>query len=78
MLFDYSKLKGRIAEKFKSRKALADSIGMTTTALSNRLNGKVSFKPEEIMAICAPDCLDIAPEEVHVYFFALEVLKVEP
>lgn len=71
MLFNYSKLKGRIAEKFKSRKALADSIGMTPSALSNRLSGKVSFRPEEIVAICAPDCLDIAPEEIHTYFFAL-------
>lgn len=71
MLFNYSKLKGRIAEKFKSRKALADSIGMTPSALSNRLSGKVSFRPEEIVAICAPDCLDIAPEEIHTYFFTL-------
>lgn len=71
MLFNYSKLKGRIAEKFKSRKALADFIDMTPSALSNRLSGKVSFKPEEIVALCAPDCLDIAPEEIHTYFFTL-------
>lgn len=71
MLFDFSKLDGRITQKFKTRQALAAFIGMTPSALSNRLSGKVSFRPEEIVAICAPDCLDIAPEEIHTYFFAL-------
>lgn len=78
MGFDFSKLKGRIAEKFKSRKALADFIGLTTTAMHNRLSGKVPFRPDEIIALCAPECLDIPAEEIGIYFFTPQVLFLEP
>lgn len=78
MGFDFSKLKGRIAEKYKSRKALADFIGLTSTAMHNRLSGKVPFRPDEIMAMCAPECLDIPAEEIGAYFFTPKVLFLEP
>lgn len=78
MDFDYSKLKGRIAEKFKSRKALAEYLGMFPSALSNRLSGKVQFRHDEIMAICAPECLDIPAEQIGTYFFTPKVLLLEP
>lgn len=78
MGFDFSKLNGRIAEKFGKHKALADFIGMAPSALSNRLSGKVQFRPDEIVAICAPECLDIPGEEIGVYFFTPKVLFLEP
>lgn len=78
MGFDFSKLNGRIAEKFKSHKALAEHISMAPSALSNRLGGKVQFRPDEIMAICAPECLDIPGEDIGTYFFTPKVLFLEP
>lgn len=75
--FDYSRLKGRIAEKFGSSKALADHIDMLPSALSNRLNNKVSFQPDEIMAMCEQDCLDIDSRDIGAYFFTPKVLKIE-
>lgn len=78
MDFDFSKLKGRIAEKYECRKAFADYLGMNSSALSNRLSGKVSFRPEEIVAICAPECLDIPAEDIGTYFFTPKVLFLEP
>lgn len=38
--FDYSKLRGRIREKFGSYKNLAPHISFTTVSLSNKLNNK--------------------------------------
>lgn len=71
MPFDFSKLKGRIAEKFNSRAAFASALGITAGQLSCRLNNKTPFKPEEIVAALA--LLSIAPEEIGVYFFTVKV-----
>lgn len=69
MPFDFSKLAGRITEKFGSQVALAEFIGWSPSALSNRLTNKIPFGTDEIVTLCAPDCLDIAPEEIVIYFF---------
>ena len=71
MNFDHSKLLGRIVEKFGSQRALAAYIGWTESKLSARLNNSVQFDAEEIMLLCAPDVLDIPPEEIQVYFFTV-------
>ncbi len=71
MPFDFSKLRGRIAEKFKSRAAFATALGINQEQLSRRLNNKTQFKPEEIIAATA--LLSIAPEDIGVYFFTPEV-----
>lgn len=67
MQMDYSKLIGRIIEKFGSRGAFAEAIGMTMDALSRRLNKGASFRPDEYIKAC--DLLDIQPKEMHLYFF---------
>ena len=69
MPFDHSKLAGRIIEKFGSQKALAKFLDWSPSALSNRLTNKIPFGSDEITTLCAPDCLDIAPDEIGVYFF---------
>lgn len=69
MTFDFSRLKGRIAEKFGTRAAFASHLGMQPSALSNRLNGATHFRADEILTICQPDCLDIDAQEVSAYFF---------
>ena len=69
MLFDFSRLKGRIAEKFGTRAAFASHLGIQPSALSNRLSGATQFRADEILVICQPDCLDIAAEDIQAYFF---------
>lgn len=73
MAFDYSKLRGRIIEKYGTRKAFAAAAGFSEPALSARLNNLVPFKTGEIMKICAPELLDIPAQEVTDYFFKPEV-----
>lgn len=67
MAFDHSKLLGRITEKYGNQKALAQQVGWSPSALSNRLNNNIQFDADEIASLCT--CLDIAPEEIGVYFF---------
>lgn len=67
MPMDYSKLKGRIIEKYGTRTAFADAIGMTMESLSRRLNNGANFKADEYIKAC--DLLDIPPKEMHLYFF---------
>lgn len=71
MQFNHDKLCGRITEKFGSQAGLARAIKWTEGRLSNRLNNKVQFNAEEINLLCAPEVLDIAPEEIPTYFFTL-------
>lgn len=70
MAFDYSKLLARIAEKYDSRGAFADAMGMTTRALSMRLNNHWCFTPGEIEKACK--LLDIDASEIHKHFFTLD------
>lgn len=67
MPMDYSKLKGRIIEKYGTRTAFADAIGLTMESLSRRLNNGANFKADEYIKAC--DLLDIPPKEMHLYFF---------
>ena len=68
-MFDFSKLCGRIIEKYGTRDAFAEAIGMIPSALSARLNNKVPFKPVEILRITSPEILDIPSSEIGIYFF---------
>lgn len=67
MLMDYSKLIGRIIEKFGSRTAFAEAMGLKTEALSRRLNRGKSFETEEYIKAC--ELLDIPPKDMYLYFF---------
>lgn len=73
MQFDYSKLRGRIIEKFGSIKAFAEAYGLTPVTMSNKLNGKVSVSTDDIVRMSAPEFLDIPPSEYHTYFFTPKV-----
>lgn len=69
MEFDHSKLLGRIKEKFGSQDALAEYMGWSPSALSNRVNNKIHFDTDEIIKLCDPSCLDIQAEDIGLYFF---------
>lgn len=73
MSFDYSKLRGRIVEKFGSIKAFAEAYGLTSVTMSNKLNGKVAISPDDIVKMSSPELLDIQPNDYHLYFFAKKV-----
>ncbi|MDD6397435.1 MAG: DUF739 family protein [Selenomonadaceae bacterium] len=73
MSFDYSKLKGRILEKCGTKADFAKLMGATEQTISLRLNNKRTWKQNDILKAC--QILDIAAEDVPVYFFTLIVQK---
>lgn len=66
-LIPFAKLREKIAGRYKRKKDFASAIGMSSTALSQRLNGTRQWKHDEIVAVCKT--LDIPLEEAHLYFF---------
>lgn len=70
-MFDYSKLRGRIVEKFGSCEAFAKQLNITNVTVSKKLNNKSGFSLEDI--ILWTEKLDIHKNEIGVYFFTLKV-----
>lgn len=70
-MFDYKKLKLKIKEVFDTQAAFAKAMGMSYTALNQRLNGVVSWKTSDIAKAC--DLLHIPLTEAHLYFFTPKV-----
>ena len=73
--YDYSKLRGRITEKLGNSKTLAEKLGISSTALYNKLSNKVPFTQDEILIAMRTDVLDIEPDEIVKYFFKEKVGK---
>jgi hypothetical protein len=71
--FDYSLLRGRIIEKYGKCAAFADAIGFKRNSLSYRLRNGTPWKDYEMLRAC--ELLDIAPEELYLYFLTPKVLK---
>lgn len=65
--FNYSKLAGKIKEKFNTQKAFADELGITEGTLSSRMKGKTYFTQEEIDRSCT--LLNLDRSRVTEYFF---------
>lgn len=74
MGFDYSKLRGRIVEKCGSQKKFADAIGLSNRSVSLKLNGKLTWKQDEI--IRSLHVLDLKEEDVQLYFFKIKVQNI--
>ena len=70
-MFDYSKLLGRIKEKFGSNSNFALSMKISERSMSLKLNNKVEWKQNEIAR--AKKLLNIADEELYYYFFEEKV-----
>lgn len=64
---DYSRLRGRIVEKFGKQGAFAEKIGFTEESISKWLNNQV-YWPHEAM-VMAVDALEIDPCDIGDYFF---------
>ena len=75
MVYDYSKLEGKIIEKFGTRENFAKALGITAKSISDKLNNKTIWKQPEISK--AKDLLSISGTETDSYFFKTKVQKFE-
>ena len=75
LVFDYSKLRGRIREMCKTQESYAEKLGIGYDSLSKRLNNQLEFSSSEIYNSC--DVLEIPVSQIPDYFFTLEVQKRE-
>jgi len=75
MMYDYSKLRGRITEKFGSQEAFAEAVNQTPTTISYKLNNKKPLTRNDIIKWAK--VLEIAPEEIGVYFFTEQVRECQ-
>jgi len=71
--FDYSKLRGRIKELYKTETEFAKELGLSTVSLSGRLNNKLNFEQSEMLKI--GEMLNIDKEDLHNYFFTRQIKK---
>jgi transcriptional regulator with XRE-family HTH domain len=67
----YAKLRGKIREVFGTQYAFAAAMGVSSVTISQRLNGKVEWKTNEIAKAC--ELLGISLEEVAQYFFDIGI-----
>lgn len=68
--FDYSRLKGRIIERYGTLGGFAAALGFKPGMLTTRLRNGTPWKDCEIWKACK--LLGISPEEIHAYFFAVK------
>lgn len=66
----YAKLRGRIVEKFGTQGAFREQIGISKTAMSNKMTGKTAFSQKDIVEWCG--LLSIDSKDIAEYFFAHE------
>lgn len=70
ILIDYSELKGKIRAVFTTQEAFADAMGMSRTAINQRLTGAVEWKSHEMVKAC--ELLSIPLESAYIYFLTLK------
>ena len=69
--FDYSKLRGKIIEKYGSQNVFAAKYGVSVNSLSRKMNNKTRFTSDDIVRIS--ELLEIPKERVGEYFFTPKV-----
>ena len=75
MVYDYSKLEGKIIEKFGTRESFARESGMTPKSIYDKLNNKTIWKQPEISK--AMDLLTIPGEDIELYVFKKKAQEIE-
>ena len=73
--FDYSKLRGRIIEKFGTMRSFSASMHMHANTLSRKMGNTLVWNQEEMLR--AMELLDENPKKIKDYFFVLKVQKAE-
>lgn len=71
MAFDYSKLRGRIVEKYGSQTAFVKYFGTSENTFSLKMNNKVRFTSDDIVKIS--QMLEIPEDKIGLYFFNQKV-----
>ena len=71
MAFDYSKLRGKIVEKYGSQSAFVRAVGTSENTFSLKMNNKVRFTSDDIVKISK--MLDIPEGKIGLYFFSQKV-----
>ena len=71
MVFDFSRLRGRIVEKYGTCDNFAAAAGHSKVWLSSRLNNTVQWRAAEMRA--AAELLGIPFEEIPAYFLTPKV-----
>lgn len=71
MAYDYSRLLGKIVEKYGTQAKFASAMGLSEHTISKKLNVVIGWKQSEILKAC--DLLGIPFNEVGDYFFTLKV-----
>lgn len=69
-MFDNSKLRGRIYEKFGSQTKFAEALGVRVTTVNNQLKRPNNFSQETIAKWA--NVLEIPANEIGEYFFKLK------
>jgi hypothetical protein len=67
LTFDYSKLRGKIREKFGVQAGFAEAMGKSCATISGKLNNDVDFTQSEI--IKAVNVLGLKGDDIPTYFF---------
>lgn len=75
MSFDYSKLRGRIVEKFGTLENFSKEVKISNHTISKYMNNKIPWKQTNISK--AVQVLEIPPEEIPSYFFTVNVQNIE-
>lgn len=75
MVFDYSKLNGRIVEVLGTRAEFSRKMGISERSIHLKLNNKTYWKNNEIRR--AIEILHIPIEDIGLYFFKLKVQEDE-
>lgn len=73
-MYDYSRLEGRIIEKYGTRQAFAEAVGFNPTTFSRKLNGAFEFRPSEMSRMI--ETLEIPLRDVGYYFFLKKTKKI--
>ena len=71
MAFNYNKLRGKIVEVFGTQDNFAKKLGISTNALSRKLNNKISLSQKEVIQWA--ELLGICEKDYKAYFFTIEV-----
>ena len=68
--YDYSKLRGKIAEKIGTLTAFTEKMQISEPSLYSKINNKTEFKQSEIVKAC--EILEIPIDIVKEYFFCIK------
>lgn len=73
MVFEYSKLRGRIIEKCGTAENFSKTMGLTPNQTSRLMNNHQDWRPSKILQACK--VLDIDVTDIGTYFFTEKFKK---